>query len=152
MRLLIWLKWPSVSPHVAPHEAVNRLHKSTCKVKYEEVIKYVTSMFILRKKMLMLHLLPRQNLPSASFARQHVCPSTTSTECNLRQQSYTVVNTASNWTNWLYLPGLLTIVQFCSTETYYRNSFYSYFTPCTKSIISGLHCYPKCVTPTANWC
>ena len=32
---------PPVSPHGAPHEAVNSLHESTYMVKYEEAIKYV---------------------------------------------------------------------------------------------------------------
>ena len=41
-----------------PHEAVNKLHESTYMIKYEEAIKYVSSIFILRQKMPRRHLLP----------------------------------------------------------------------------------------------
>ena len=51
-------KLPLVSPHGAPHDAFNRLHENTYMVKYEEAIKYVGSIFILRQKMRRLHLLP----------------------------------------------------------------------------------------------
>ena len=59
---MILLQQPSVSPHGAPHEAVSRLHESTYMVKYKEVIKYVSSIFILRQMMQLLHLLPEAKL------------------------------------------------------------------------------------------
>ena len=52
-----------VSPHGAPHEAVNRLHESTYMIKYEEAIKYVIKDAVdifCPDKTCCWHLLPRR--------------------------------------------------------------------------------------------
>ena len=75
--MLVWLYRLSVSSHGAPHEAVNRLHDGTYMVKYGEAIKYVGSIFILRQKMLWMHLYPGKRCLGGIFWWQHVFPFTT---------------------------------------------------------------------------
>ena len=54
-------------------EVVNRLHESTCMVKYEEAIKCVISIFILRQKMPRRHPLPSGMFVLLIFSILSVC-------------------------------------------------------------------------------